>query len=53
VSFSHDAVPGSRSFDNLRRGQTVEYTLEEGAYLRANFVSETTKVPASDHGPTA
>ena len=25
-------------FDDLRRGQVVEYTLENGPYLRANFV---------------
>jgi cold shock CspA family protein len=42
VYFSHDAVPGIRGFDDLRRGQAVEYTLEDGPYLRAKLVSETT-----------
>ena len=48
VYFSHDAVPGSRGFDDLRRGQAVEYTLDGSPYLRANFVSETTAVSASE-----
>jgi cold shock CspA family protein len=39
VYFLHDAVPGIRGFDDLRRGQTVEYTLENGPYLRASSVS--------------
>lgn len=42
VYFLHDAVPGIHGFDDLRRGQTVEYTLESGENFRANFVSETT-----------
>ncbi len=42
VYFLHDAVPGIHGFDDLRRGQTVEYTLESGPNLRANFVGETT-----------
>ena len=40
VYFSHDAVPGIHGFDDLRRGQTVEYSLEEGPYLRAKSVHE-------------
>ena len=52
VYFLHDAVPGIHGFDDLRRGQTVEYTLEDGPYLRANFVSETTAVPANGQRPT-
>jgi cold shock CspA family protein len=40
VYFSHDAVPGIHGFDNLRRGQTVEYSLEEGPYLRAKSVHQ-------------
>jgi cold shock CspA family protein len=38
VYFLHDAVPGLHGFDNLHRGQTVEYTLEDGPYLRASVV---------------
>ena len=38
VYFSHDAVPGSRGFDDLHRGQTVEYTLENGPHFRATVV---------------
>jgi cold shock CspA family protein len=38
VYFSHDAVPGSRGFDDLHRGQTVEYALENGEHPRANVV---------------
>ena len=40
VYFLHDAVPGIHGFDNLYQGQTVEYSLEEGPYLRAGFVGE-------------
>jgi cold shock CspA family protein len=40
VYFLHDAVPGIHGFDDLRRGQKVEYTLEDGPTLRASFVSE-------------
>jgi cold shock CspA family protein len=39
VYFLHDAVPGIHGFDDLCRGQTVEYTLEDGPYLRASVVS--------------
>ena len=45
VYFSHNAVPGSRGFDDLRRGQTVEYSLENGEHPRANFVNPTSSVP--------
>jgi cold shock CspA family protein len=40
VYFSHDVVPGIHGFDDLRRGQKVKYTLEEGPYLRAKRVGE-------------
>jgi cold shock CspA family protein len=40
VYFLHDAVPGIHGFDNLYQGQTVEYSLEDGPYLRAGFVGE-------------
>jgi cold shock CspA family protein len=45
VYFSHDAVPGSRGFDDLRRGQTVEYSLENSEYHRANVVKPTPTLP--------
>ncbi len=40
VYFSHNAVPGIHGFDDLRRGQAVQFTLEDGAYLRATSVAE-------------
>jgi cold shock CspA family protein len=49
VYFSHDVVPGIHGFDNLRRGQQVEYTLEDGPYLRATSVGEITAATASAH----
>lgn len=51
VYFLHDAVPGIHDFDDLRRGQTVEYTLEEGPYLRASAVSPVTEAPANVQWP--
>lgn len=38
VYFPHEVVESRHGFDDLRRGQTVEYTLENAPYLRANFV---------------
>lgn len=52
IYFAHDAVPGIRGFDDLCRGQTVEYTLEDNSDLRASFVSETTAVPTNGQRPT-
>jgi cold shock CspA family protein len=44
VYFLHDAVPGIHGFDDLCRGQSVEYTLEDdGPYLRASVVSAALK----------
>jgi cold shock CspA family protein len=40
VYFSHDAVAGIHGFDDLRRGQKVQYTLEDVSYLRATSVGE-------------
>jgi cold shock CspA family protein len=51
VYFAHDAVPGIRGFDDLRRGQTVEYTLEDSPNLRASVVSETKEVQADANNP--
>jgi cold shock CspA family protein len=52
VYFSHDAVPGSRGFDDLYRGQTVEYSLEIGEHPRANIVRPTSTVPLEPQSPT-
>ena len=51
VCFLHDAVPGIHGFDDLRRGQKVEYTLEDGPYLRASVVSPVAEVPADAKRP--
>jgi cold shock CspA family protein len=52
VYFSHDAVPGSRGFDDLYRGQTVEYSLENGEHPRANSVKPTPTIPLEPQSPT-
>ena len=46
-------VEGRRGFDDLRRGQVVEYTLENGPYLRANSVRLSRAVPENVHRPAA
>src|ERR1043165_3550810 len=51
VYFSHDMVPGIHGFDDLRRGQKVEYTLEDGPHLRAKTVGELTAATGSAHPP--
>ena len=51
VYFLHDAVPGIHGFDDLRRGQKVEYTLDDGPYLRAKSVGEITPATGSAHTP--
>jgi cold shock CspA family protein len=51
IYFAHDAVPGIRGFDDLRRGQSVEYTLEDNSDVRASFVSETTVAQATMKAP--
>jgi cold shock CspA family protein len=38
VFFSHELVSGLRGFDNLRRGQHLDYILEDAPYLRAASV---------------
>ena len=38
VYFPHDMVAGLHGFDDLRRGQQLEYTLENAPYLRAATV---------------
>jgi cold shock CspA family protein len=51
IYFAHDAVPGIHGFDDLRRGQTVEYTLEDSPHLRASFVNETKEGQAKAKTP--
>src|SRR4029077_6790544 len=36
--FSHDVVENRFGFDDLRKGQQLEYTLENAPYLRASYV---------------
>lgn len=38
VYFAHEVVENRFGFDDLRRGQQLEYTLESGPYLRAASV---------------
>jgi len=38
VYFSHEIVENRFGFDDLRKGQQLEYTLENGPYLRAASV---------------
>jgi hypothetical protein len=38
VFFSHHVVKNRFGFDDLRKGQLIEYTLENGPYLRATSV---------------
>jgi cold shock CspA family protein len=53
VYFPHTAVESRHGFDDLRRGQLVEYTLENAPYLRANFVRLVTIIPATIQRPAA
>jgi len=52
VYFSHEIIAGLRGFDNLRRGQRLEYTLEE-PFLRAATASLVAAVPAHVLGRAA
>jgi cold shock CspA family protein len=38
VFFPHEAVESRSGFEDVRRGQVVEYTLEAAPYLRAKWV---------------
>jgi cold shock CspA family protein len=38
VYFSHEVVANRFGFDDLRKGQQLEYTLENAPYLRATSV---------------
>ena len=53
VYFPHEVVEGRRGFDDLRRGQVVEYTLENGPHLRANLVGLASAAPGNVHQPAA
>jgi cold shock CspA family protein len=53
VYFPHEVVEGRRGFDDLRRGQVVEYTLENGPYQRANLVRMVRAAPVNVHRPAA
>jgi cold shock CspA family protein len=50
IYFSHDAVPGRHGFDDLRRGQSVEFTLDSDSQSSIKSVSATTD-SANGHGP--
>jgi cold shock CspA family protein len=45
VYFSHDVVESRYGFDDLRRGQQVEYELEAATYLRAALVKPVVAPP--------
>ena len=47
VYFSHDVVKNRFGFDDLRKGQLLEYTLENGPHLRAATVRLAPVNPAS------
>lgn len=53
VYFPHEVVEGRRGFDDLSHDQVVEYTLENGPYLRANLVRLARTVPGNVHRPAA
>ena len=53
VYFPHEVVEGRRGFDDLRRGQVVEYTLENGPYLCANLVRLARAAPGKVQRPAA
>ena len=46
VYFSHEIIAGLRGFDDLRRGQQLEYTLDE-PFLRAATARLVADVPAT------
>jgi cold shock CspA family protein len=46
VYFPHEMVAGMHGFNELRRGQQLEYTLEDAPYLRAATVKTVAAVPA-------
>ena len=53
VYFSHEVVENRFGFDDLRQGQQLEYTLENGPYLRAASVRVAPAVAAQKLRPAA
>ena len=53
VYFSHEVVENRFGFDDLRKGQQLEYTLENAPYLRAASVRVAPAVPAKILRPAA
>ncbi len=53
VYFSHEVVEGRRGFDDLRRSQRIQYTLENGPHLRASLVRLASTAPGNVHRPAA
>ena len=53
VYFSHEVVENRFGFDDLRKGQQLEYTLESAPYLRAASVRAVTASPAAALRPAA
>jgi cold shock CspA family protein len=53
VYFPHEVVESRYGFDDLRRGQQVEYALETATYLRAASVRPVAALPAKVVRPAA
>lgn len=53
VYFSHEVVENRHGFDDLRKGQRLDYTLENAPYLRAASVRIAVAVPAIALRPAA
>jgi cold shock CspA family protein len=53
VYFGHEAVENRFGFDDLRKGQQLEYTLEIAPYLRAASVRQAALVAARVLRPAA
>jgi cold shock CspA family protein len=53
VFFSYEVVESRRGFDDLQRGQQLDYTLENAPYLRAASVRIALAVPAIALRPAA
>ena len=53
VYFSHEVVENQFGFDDLRKGQQLEYTLENAPYLRASSVRLTPAVAEQILRPAA
>ena len=53
VYFSHEVVENRFGFDDLRKGQQLEYTLENAPYLRAASVRVAPAVAAKLLRPAA